>query len=111
MRYFVLFCLPMLALAYISLSFPEPLFGWLLLLLNTFTLGLYGFDKLAAIKSWQRIPESYLLLYGLAGGWLGGSLGQLLFNHKTRKQPFRRYFFLTVFANISFICAASYFFY
>lgn len=71
--------------------------GWIgLILLNLVTFGLFGLDKCAAIKHTFRIPEKWLLLYCLLGGWIGGLFAQQLFRHKTYKQPFKSLFFLTI---------------
>ena len=48
----------------------------------------YGVDKLKAKMHAWRIPESVLLLLSLLGGGIGGSLGMLIFNHKTRHVSF-----------------------
>jgi len=61
---------------------------------------LYGIDKFAAVRGWRRTPEAQLHLVALAGGWPGALIAQKLFRHKTRKQPFRGVFLLTVLANI-----------
>lgn len=92
------------------LYFPNPLWLWLLLV-NLLTLLIYGGDKLAACKGWQRVPEITLLLFGLIGGWLGAILGQQLFRHKTQKQPFKTYFMLSVVVNLLAILGAGYWFY
>lgn len=38
---------------------------------------------------------------GLAGGWPGAILGQQCFRHKTQKQPFRTWFFISVALNVA----------
>ncbi|WP_120506691.1 DUF1294 domain-containing protein [Rahnella bruchi] len=87
-------------LACTSLISPYPV--WIgLHLLNLLTLLIYGADKLAARRSWQRIPENTLLLFGLLGGWIGALVGQQFFRHKTQKQPFRTWFMLSIAANIA----------
>ena len=58
-------------------------------------------DKLAARKAWRRVPETTLLVLGLAGGWPGAILGQQCFRHKTQKQPFRTWFFISVALNVA----------
>jgi len=62
---------------------------------------MYGLDKAAAEKGAWRISESALHLVSLAGGWPGAIAGQKVFRHKTKKQPFRRIFWVTVAANIA----------
>lgn len=59
-----------------------------LLALSLATFFAYGWDKLCAMRKRPRIPERTLLLLILAGGWLGGWMGQVLFRHKTRTARF-----------------------
>lgn len=51
---------------------PYPLAMWFLLS-SLLTWLIYGADKLAARKAWRRVPETTLLVLGLAGGWPGAS--------------------------------------
>lgn len=60
----------------------------------------YGWDKRAAIERGWRVSESTLLMLGLIGGSPGAFLGQTVFRHKTRKQPFQTYFWLIVVGQI-----------
>ncbi|EJA3812015.1 DUF1294 domain-containing protein, partial [Salmonella enterica] len=61
---------------------------------------IYGIDKTAARKTWRRVPESTLLVFGVVGGWPGAIVGQQLFRHKTQKQPFKTYFIVSVIVSI-----------
>lgn len=79
-----------------------------LVVINLLTFLLYGFDKRAAKKGHWRISEMSLHFFALASGWLGAICGQKLFRHKTRKQPFRAIFFLTIFINIA-LCYGAYY--
>lgn len=100
-----IFCYLLLVLAAVaSALLPHPLVMWLLLA-SVLTFVIYGGDKMAARKSWRRVPESTLLVLGLVGGWPGAVVGQRLFRHKTQKQPFKRYFFITVVLNIGMMVA------
>ena len=74
------------------------LFGWYAVL-SAAAFIMYGMDKSAAEKGARRISESTLHLVSLAGGWPGALAGQKVFRHKTKKQPFRRIFWITVVAN------------
>ncbi|MHB1135993.1 MAG: DUF1294 domain-containing protein [Coriobacteriia bacterium] len=71
----------------------------------------YGADKRAARRSMRRVPESTLHLLALLGGWPGALAAQRFFRHKTRKQPFRTVFWLTVVVNClalaGFLAAAA----
>lgn len=59
----------------------------ILLVVNLFSLVFFGLDKLWAMRSGVRIPESRLLLLAFLGPF-GAFLGMLLFRHKTRKPRF-----------------------
>lgn len=48
------------------------------------TFVLYGIDKLKAKMGAWRIAERVLLCFSVLGGGLGGTLGMLVFRHKTR---------------------------
>jgi len=99
------FCYLLLGLSALGSAFlPYPVAMWFLLT-NALTLAVYGADKLAARKAWRRVPESTLLIFGLVGGWPGAILGQRLFRHKTQKQPFRTYFFISVMMNVVVLVA------
>ncbi|ECG1029096.1 TPA: DUF1294 domain-containing protein [Salmonella enterica] len=82
-----------------SIFTSHPVMMWLLLA-NVLTLVIYGIDKTAARKTWRRVPESTLLVFGVVGGWPGAIVGQQLFRHKTQKQPFKTYFVISVLVSI-----------
>lgn len=50
---------------------------------------LFGYDKLKAGGTSDRVPERHLLVVSAMGGWLGGFLGMLVFRHKTAKVSFQ----------------------
>ena len=56
--------------------------------INTISFLTYGFDKYAAIKNKQRIPEKVLILLSIVGGSIGSILGMIIFHHKTKKIKF-----------------------
>lgn len=56
---------------------------------NVASFALFGWDKMCAENNRRRVPEAHLLLLALSGGALGALLGQQVFRHKTKKQPFR----------------------
>ncbi|WP_032939762.1 DUF1294 domain-containing protein [Citrobacter youngae] len=87
----------------------HPVLMWLLLA-NILTLAIYGVDKMAARKSWRRVPELTLLVFGVVGGWGGAIVGQQIFRHKTQKQPFKTYFIISVIVNVSVIGAVYHFY-
>jgi len=63
------------------------------------TFILYAMDKSAARKGSWRTQESTMHLFSLAGGWPGALVAQQKLRHKTRKQPFRFIFWVTVSLN------------
>lgn len=71
-------------------------------LMSVITFSMYGLDKSAAAKGRRRTAEANFHLVELVGGWPGALVGQRLFRHKTRKQPFQAIFWCAVIAN----CAA-----
>jgi uncharacterized membrane protein YsdA (DUF1294 family) len=77
-----------------------PLFGWYLII-TLLTFVIYAKDKSAAKKGSWRIPESTLHLLSLLGGWPGALIAQQTLRHKSKKQPFRFVFCITVFLNCS----------
>lgn len=73
--------------------------GSLYVLLSAITFVVYALDKSAARTGGRRTPEVTLHALALAGGWPGALLARRVLRHKTRKQPFRAVFWLTVVAN------------
>jgi uncharacterized membrane protein YsdA (DUF1294 family) len=65
----------------------------------------YRSDKLASERGGRRMPEITLHLLGFAGGWPGAIFAQKRFRHKTRKQPFRLLFWLTVLGNVLIVAS------
>ena len=74
---------------------------------NVVSILFYGMDKLAAMKQWQRTPEKHFYILALVGGWPGSIMGQIVFNHKTSKVSFRRWFYAMSLLNITLV--VSYF--
>ncbi len=72
-------------------------------MLSILSYVLYWKDKKAAQNNRWRVPESTLHLLAIAGGWLGAAIAQQHFRHKTKKQPFRAIFWLTILGNIGFL--------
>ena len=56
---------------------------------------LYGYDKAQAMSKNRRVPEKTLHMLTLAGGFLGGIIGRVLFRHKTLKWQFTLVTFLS----------------
>lgn len=68
--------------------------------MSLITFAAYALDKSAARKGASRTPENTLHAMSLAGGWPGALLARQTLRHKTRKQPFRAVFWITVVLNL-----------
>lgn len=71
-----------------------------LLAINVIAFLSFGWDKFCATKKWWRVPEANLLLMALLGGAIGAILGQQVFRHKTKKEPFRSSLYLMCGINV-----------
>lgn len=71
------------------------------LLTSSLAFAAYGIDKAAAIGEAWRIPEAFLHLLGLAGGWPGALIARRVFRHKTRKVSFQLTFWIVTTMNCS----------
>jgi len=80
-----------------------PLGAWWILsccaVFSVATFMVYAADKSAARRGAHRVPESTLHVLSLLGGWPGALAAQQVLRHKTRKQPFRFVFWVTVAVN------------
>ncbi|RLV60945.1 DUF1294 domain-containing protein [Parashewanella curva] len=72
------------------------LYGCWYAVINVLTLSLYGYDKHAAINNKWRIPEKYLHLISVLGGWLTARFCQHGFRHKFNKRSFMWRYWATV---------------
>jgi uncharacterized membrane protein YsdA (DUF1294 family) len=68
--------------------------------INLAAFVLYGYDKAVAGGRMLRVPEAVLQGTAFLGGSPAAWLSQILFRHKTVKQPFQRAFRLIVAAQI-----------
>ena len=59
-----------------------------LAVINVVTFFLYGIDKWKAKRSKQRIEESTLIWWAVAGGSIGAWLGMKAWHHKTQHKKF-----------------------
>ena len=60
----------------------------------------FGWDKRQAERDGSRIAERTLIGLALFGGALGALIGQQVFRHKTKKQPFRTLLWLAAVINL-----------
>jgi uncharacterized membrane protein YsdA (DUF1294 family) len=77
----------LLAIAFVLLGDLSFYPAWLLAG-TVATFGLFAFDKLRAKSGGWRVPERALLTFVLLGGVAGGWLGMLLLRHKTLHRRF-----------------------
>lgn len=68
-------------------------------IISILTFILYAIDKHSAIKQSQRVPEASLHFAALLGGWPGALIARPLLNHKTKKQRFIIFFWMSVVVN------------
>lgn len=73
---------------------------WVYLGLSLVTFFVYALDKAAAKDGARRTPENMLHWLALAGGWPGAIVAQETLRHKSKKQPFRTVFWMTVVLNL-----------
>lgn len=66
-----------------------PLLLVVLVVMNLLAFALMGVDKLKAKAGAWRIPEKTLFLVTALFGGLGGTLGMLVFRHKTKHWYFK----------------------
>lgn len=71
------------------------------LVLSMITFICYARDKSAAKNGAWRTSENTLHLFALIGGWPGALVAQNRLRHKSRKQPFRTIFWVTVVINLA----------
>lgn len=84
--------------AVIASKIPPVIFAiYLITSLTAFVA--YAMDKAAARKGTWRTQESTLHILSLLGGWPGALIAQQKLSHKSRKQPFRAVFWLTIVVN------------
>ena len=83
------------SLAYIwNTGNPIPLA--LYMFLSVLCILIYGADKKQALKEDWRIPETYLHILNLMGGWPGSLFVQRRFRHKHKKPSYQRIFWAII---------------
>ena len=61
---------------------------WYLVIVNAVTFGVSGFDKLAAMNFWRRVPEWMILGLSIMGGAPAAKTMQIAAGHKMLRQDF-----------------------
>ncbi|TKE96638.1 DUF1294 domain-containing protein [Vibrio kanaloae] len=92
--------LVMVAVSVLFVKSSKVLLVWYLAV-GVVTFFVYAKDKKAAINGNWRVPEKTLHTFSFAGGWLGALIAQDKLRHKTKKQPFRAIYWLTVAMNVA----------
>jgi uncharacterized membrane protein YsdA (DUF1294 family)/cold shock CspA family protein len=82
----------------ITSKVPSVIFA-IYLIASLITFAVYAMDKSAARKGSWRTQESTLHILSLLGGWPGALVAQQKLRHKSRKQPFRAVYWVTVIVN------------
>lgn len=75
--------------------------------INIIGFAAYYFDKKAARWGGWRVPEFTLLMVALLGASPACWLASKIFRHKTKKQPFKSFFYLIIIAQIVGLGIAS----
>jgi len=84
----VLIATPLVLSGYLLLMAKNPIPFFSYWILSILTMFLYGKDKAHAATHQWRIPESYLHILELMGGWPGALMAQNDFRHKTRRSTY-----------------------
>lgn len=87
-RIILMFTLAVLSFGLNAFTPSIPVILWFFVVINTFTLLLFGIDKYYASKERQRVSELTFYFFSVAGGFLGILLGMALFRHKYHKKEF-----------------------
>jgi uncharacterized membrane protein YsdA (DUF1294 family)/cold shock CspA family protein len=104
----VLILLPLMFSGYLLIMARNPLPFFCYVTLSILAMFIYGTDKAhAATRDW-RIPESWLHVLELMGGWPGALMAQNDFRHKTRKSLYQ-YIFRGIIA-LHLLAWAAYFY-
>lgn len=79
-----------------------------LIVVNCVAFVLYGVDKQLAIAQNRRIPEKYLLFFGLIGGSLGSVIAISKLRHKTQKFSYSSKFAVIMLLHVSILALLAY---
>ena len=91
----------------IHINFTLTYFELYLIVINIFTIMIYGIDKLRAVlkASHNRVSEKVLLGFALIGGTVGAIISMILFRHKIKKLSFvLKFIVLIVIQAILYYC-------
>jgi uncharacterized membrane protein YsdA (DUF1294 family) len=80
---------------------------WLAAISGT-TFAIYGLDKLLSVTPLKRVPESFLDILALLGGFPGGWLGMGIFHHKSNRDKHPWIWFWLTLSTIGHLVLAGY---
>jgi uncharacterized membrane protein YsdA (DUF1294 family)/cold shock CspA family protein len=84
--------LPFLLSTWLLWSVGNPIPLLMYVFISAIAIFFYGLDKRSSITGHWRVPETYLHLFALLGGWPGAMIAQREYRHKLRKSRFQRIF-------------------
>lgn len=85
----LLIFIPLASSFYLLIAARNPLPFFFYTALSLLTMFIYATDKANAATHRWRVPEGYLHILELMGGWPGALLAQNEFRHKTRKSLYQ----------------------
>lgn len=85
----ILITLPLALSLYLLWTYSNPIPFVSYIFMSALTVLCYAADKRQAMIGTWRIPEPYLHLLELMGGWPGGLLAQNQFRHKAKKPSYQ----------------------
>lgn len=89
-----------------TISIPITIASFIISIL---TFMLYSLDKHASLQNSQRVPEASLHIAALLGGWPGALIARPLLRHKTSKNRFIIFFWLSVIINFFSLYAITWY--
>ena len=84
------------------------LYGTWLVAISGTTFAIYGLDKLLSVTPLKRVPESFLDILALLGGFPGGWLGMLVFHHKSNRDKHPWIWFWLAVSTVGHLALAGY---
>lgn len=84
------------------------LYGTWLAAISGTTFAIYGLDKLLSKTPLQRVPESFLDILALLGGFPGGWLGMIVFDHKSNRDKHPGIWFWLTLSTVGHLALAGY---
>ncbi len=96
LKFLLLAALPLWGAVKFALTTSNPLPAILYPIMSAMTFAIYASDKSRAREGQDRVPEKFLHLCELAGGWLGAFIAQQKLRHKSSKTSYQIVFWVIV---------------